>query len=169
MRITRWQQLAAWLLGSARGALVLWWIERAALVLGALVSGWMLYQAEHYLLPVIRDWRIESVERVGDAWVVQGVMFKSRPCELVATSVMAVPKQPLAPRRLVYQIKPNEILGGHAPVGYTTWGPWEMRIPKELLMHRDQVSFLEVVGHHRCHALWTQDTLYGTVRMEELP
>ena len=169
MRLTRFQIISTWMLETTRGRICLWLVECVALFAGALLSAWMLYQTEHYALPVIKDWKLESVEREGDYWVVRGTMNKVRSCELVATSVMAVPKMPLAPRVLVYQIKPSEILGGNAPTGLVTWGPWSMEIPKALLQHRDDISSLEVIGHHRCHALWTQETLYGSVRMEALP
>lgn len=169
MTITCWQRLATWMLESYRGRLVLWLVEWMSLFLGVMLAGWVMYQSEHYAFPVIKDWKLDSVERVNGYWMVKGTMRKVRACELVATSVMAVPKAPLAPRQLVYQLKPSEILGGNAPTGFVTWGPWQMEIPKALLQHRDQISFLEVVGHHRCHALWTQETFYGAVRMEDLP
>ncbi len=169
MKITRGQLFACWMLETTRGRMVLWVVERLSMLMGVLIAGWMLYQVEHYLLPVIKEWKLEEVQRSDDNWVVRGTMHKVRPCELVATSVMAVPKMPLAPRVLVYQIKPEEILGGNAPAGFVTWGPWTMKIPQALEQHRDQISSIEVIGHHRCHALWTQETLYGSVRMDQLP
>lgn len=169
MNPTRFDRFAHWMLSCTHGRWVLWWLERAAFALGLLVMGWVVYSVETRFLPVITDWKLDYIYRDNGNYVLGGTLEKTRPCELVATSVMAVPKQPLAPRQLIYQIKPSEILGGNVPVGLTTWGPWTMAIPKALLTHRDQISFLEVIGHHRCHLGWNQETLYGVVRMEELP
>jgi hypothetical protein len=169
MKSSRFDLFASWLLGCRLGRFVLWWMERVAFVFGLMVMGWGVYTMETHFLPVIKDWRMEYVYRDQNYYVLGGTFEKTRACELVATSVLAVPKMPLAPRQLIYQIKPNELLGGNAPMGKTTWGPWRMEIPKALLTHREDISFLEVIGHHRCHAGWTQETLYGTVRMEELP
>jgi hypothetical protein len=169
MTFTRFGHASSWLLGCARGRIILWWLERAAFAVGVLVTGWILYGVEHHFFPVIRDWQMTYIHKVDGRYVLGGSLVKSRACELISTSIMAVPKVPLAPRQLVYQIKPAEILGGNAPTGFTTWGPWEMAIPKPLLQQRDQISFLEIVGHHRCHAMWTQETVYGTVPIERLP
>jgi len=169
MTPTRFELFASWLLGCARGRIALWWLERLAFVVGLLATGWMLFMVEHHFMPVIKDWQVDYIERRDGKYVLGGTLHKARSCELIATSVMAVPKLPLAPRVLIYQVKPHELLGGNAPTGRSTWGPWEVAIPKALIEHRDQISFLEVIGHHRCHALWTQETLYGVVRTEELP
>lgn len=158
-----------WLDETVRGRWALWAFERVAFAVGALVTLWCMYQVETRFAPVIANWSLDYVEKRGDTYVVGGQLYKTRPCELVATSVMAVPKAPLVPRQLVYQIKPSEILGGNAPTGHSTWGPWQIPIPKTLLAHRDEVSYLEVVGTHRCHALWSQESVYGIVPMERLP
>lgn len=164
-----YERAASWLLHATKGRIVLWWLERAAFVFGLLVSGWMLYMVEHHFFPVIKDWKLGYIHKKDGNFVLGGTLYKTRACELISTSVMAVPNMPLVPRQLIYQVKPSEVLGGNAPTGFVTWGPWEVAIPKALMEHRDKIAFLEVVGHHRCHALWTQETLYGTVRVEDLP
>lgn len=169
MRLSRSQRAANWLAETRRGRVVMWFVEWTSLAAGALLAGWMLYSIEHHFFPVIKNWKLEEVQREGDYWIVRGIMLKDRPCELVQTSVMAIPKMPLAPRVLIYQIKPTDILGGNSPTGLITWGPWEMKIPKTLEQRRNEISSLEVVGHHRCHMLWNQETSYGFVRMESLP
>jgi hypothetical protein len=169
MTPTRFETFAHWLLQTARGRVVLWWLEWLSFVAGILMTGWSLYMVEHHFFPVIKDWKLSYIYKKNGNFILGGTLYKTRACELISTSVMAVPKVPLAPRQLVYQVKPQEVLGGNAPTGFVTWGPWEVVVPKALVTHRDQIAFLEVVGHHRCHALWTQETLYGTVSMEELP
>jgi hypothetical protein len=163
------EYFALWLIETKRGKLVVWFLERGALALGALITLWCLYQIETRFMPVITKWDINPVIRQGDRYILGGTMTKDRACELVSTSVMAVPNIPLAPRVLIYQIKPNEIDGGNIPTGSTTWGPWTMNIPKAFLDNRDKIAWIEIVGSHRCHALWTQETLYGRVEMGQLP
>jgi hypothetical protein len=167
--MTRSDRWAYWLAWTFRGQIVVWVLERLAFLFGALVMLWCIYTAERLFMPVITGWTVDLIERDGGDFILAGAMRKERPCELISTSVMAVPKQPLAPRVLVYQVKPTDLLGGNAPVGTVTWGPWRVAIPAKLVQHKDDISFLEIVGHHRCHAAWQQETVYGRVPMSRLP
>lgn len=137
-------------------------------ILGALLTMFVIWNVETRFFPVIKDWTLYSVERDGDHFVLDGELQKVRACELVATSIVAVPSIPLAPSILVYQIRPYELNGANAPTGRTTWGPWRMPIPRAFSENIDRISYIKVVGHHRCHALWTQETVYGRVPIERL-
>jgi hypothetical protein len=163
------EHFVVWLSTTRMGTLTLWLVESIAFGLGALVMMFIMYQAETRLFPVIRDWRLNPVVRQGDLYILQGTMVKTRPCTLLATSIMAVPKIALAPRVTLYQIKPTEIDGGQLPTGASTWGPWQMHIPKAFLENRDKIAWIDVIGHHRCHGFWDQETYYGRVNMEQLP
>ncbi len=163
------EHLLLWLVATKRGRIVIWLLERGAFAIGALITLWCIYQIETRFMPVITKWSINPVIRVADDYILSGTMNKTRPCELVSTSVLAVPNIPLAPRVLLRQIKPGEIDGGNIPTGVSTWGPWTMHIPEAFVKNRDKIAYIEIVGSHRCHALWTQETLYGTVRVEQLP
>jgi hypothetical protein len=167
--MTRTDRFAYWLTWTFRGQVMLWVLERVAFLLGALLTGWGVYTAERLFLPVITGWTVDRIELNAGHLVLAGKMHKTRPCELIATSVMAVPKKPLEPRVLIYQVKPDEILGGNAPVGIVSWGPWRVAVPEKLIEHKQDISFLEIVGHHRCHAAWQQETLYGRVDIKRLP
>lgn len=144
---------------------------KAFVPIGAfLCAFWLIYQTEARFFPVITDWKLEYANRTGPSLVtVGGVFRKTRTCELVATTVQAVPKNPILPNRTLFSIPPDEIIGGNVPTGYSTWGPWEFKIPATYLTHKDQISHLLVVGHHRCHALWNQETVYGHIHPSELP
>jgi hypothetical protein len=163
------EYFAVWLISTKRGGIVIWCLKQGALALGALITLWCIYQIETRFMPVIVNWTINPVIREGDRYILSGSMHKTRPCELVSTSVLAVPNVPLVPRVLLYQIKPGEIDGGNLPTGISTWGPWAMKIPKALVEHRKDIAYIDVVGSHKCHGLWTQETLYGSVKMEQLP
>lgn len=138
-------------------------------LLYSLLTLWVLYSIETRFMPVIKNWRIDQVKREGDRYTVSGEMVKVRSCELVATSVLAVPNIPFAPRHLIYQLKPEEVLGGNMPMGHNTWGPWTIKIPKGFEENRSKISHLEVVGHHRCHSFWIQETSYGRIELAQLP
>ena len=161
--------LALWLTSSKGGKVALWVAESVAFGLGALMMGFVMYHGERMFFPVITEWKIDPVVRSGNQYVLSGTMVKHRPCTLVATSVMAVPKAPLLPRVTLYQIKPTEIDGGNIPTGHGTWGPWAMNIPKAFLDNRDKIAWIDIIGHHRCHGFWDQETYYGRVEMAQLP
>jgi hypothetical protein len=136
---------------------------------GLMLALFVLYHAETRFFPVIEEWSLDYITREGNVYTMGGQMQKTRACELLHTSVMAVPKLPLAPKVLVYQVRPNEILGAGGPVGKFTWGPWEVKVPEKLMGKLDWIEAVEVVGHHRCHMLWIQETVYGRVPVERLP
>lgn len=164
----RLDDFICWLYDTARGKVILWVLERMAFALGAIVMLWAVAELESRLAPVVTNWSMDYAERRGDVIVLGGRLKKNRACELVSTSVMAVPKRALAPRRLIWQAKPHEIMGGNTPTGLTTWGPIEIRIPAALLQNQNEISYLEVIGIHRCHALWSQETHYGTVEVSRI-
>lgn len=161
--------LVVWLSTTRLGKVAVWIAESVAFALGALMMMFVLYHAETRLLPVISQWTLNPVVRDGGNYILSGTMVKTRPCTLLATSIMAVPKQPLAPRVTLYQIKPQEIDGGQLPTGKSTWGPWTMKIPQAFIEHRDKIAWIDVIGHHRCHGFWDQETYYGRVEMGALP
>ncbi len=163
------EKLVQWLMHTRRGAVMLWIIERTAFLLGMCAAAFITWNIESRMFPVITDWTINPVVREADRYVLSGTLNKNRACTLIATSIMAVPKAPLIPRITLYQIKPNEIDGGNVPTGASTWGPWVMDIPKAFIENRDKIAWIEIIGHHRCHGLWDQETNYGSIRMDQLP
>jgi hypothetical protein len=167
--MTRTDRVAYWLAWTYRGQIVWWMVERAAFVLGAVLMMWLVHTVERKAFPVITEWSLDYISREANTYTMGGVMRKDRPCELLHTSVMAVPKIPLAPKVLIYQVQPHEILGAGGPVGKFTWGPWQVKVPDKLMGKLDWVEAIEVVGHHRCHMLWNQETVYGRVPVERLP
>ncbi len=162
------ERLAVWFETSARGRVALWAVERLVALIGAAVALYAYSVFETNFRPVITDWRLEYVSREGGSLIVGGEMTKSRSCEHISTTVVAVPRAPRAARWTLYQLKPGDILGGSAPLGHSTWGPWRLVIPPQAAARISEIDHLEVIGSHRCHALWTQDTYYGRVPAEVL-
>jgi hypothetical protein len=167
--MTRLDRTAYWLAWTFKGQIVWWVVERIAFVFGMAVAAMALHTIETRWFPVITNWSLDYITRENNSYTMGGSMRKERACELLHTSVMAVPKIPLAPNVLVYQVQANEILGAGGPVGAFVWGPWTVRVPDKLMGKLDWVDSIEVVGHHRCHMLWTQETVYGRVPVERLP
>lgn len=129
----------------------------------------VIYNFEARYNPIVTNWSLDSVEVRGDSYVVSGRLTKNRACELLSTSIVAVPKDD-GPRSIIYQLHPDDqILGGDGPRGTSTWGPWSVPIPAPLIQHRAAIDRLEIIGTHRCHALWVQETMYGSIPIERLP
>ena len=128
----------------------------------------VLWSIETRWFPVITDFKIHRLELVADAYVMEGSFRKHRPCEMLVTNVLAVPRQPLAPSHLVHQLK-TDVIGGNAPTGLTTWGPLSVPFPAKVFEHIDKIDRVEVRGTHRCHPLWNIETVYASLDPKELP
>ncbi len=163
------EHFVVWLSTTRMGTLTLWVVESIAFGLGALIAMFVMYHGETKFFPVITNWTINPVVRTGDTYELSGTFVKERPCTLLATSILAVPKAPLVPRITLYQIKPTEIEGGNIPTGASTWGPWTMKIPRAFIENRNKIAWIDIIGHHQCHGFWSQETYYGRVEMEQLP
>lgn len=136
---------------------------------GALLTLMLLYIGETKLFPVIVDFHITRFDKVENQYVLEGSFRKTRPCDLIATNVLADPKIPLAPNILVYQFRDETMFGGDAPVGVSTWGPVNLAMPPELAKRINEVHGLEIRGTHRCHGFWNQETSYGYIPIERIP
>lgn len=167
--MTNFEFIAHWIATTRKGWMLLKVMEFICFVVGVLIAIWAVYMIETRFFPVIKGWQLDYVARAGDTYTLSGSMHKTRVCELISTNVLSVPKTPLAPRVLLYKISPQDIDGGNAPTGHMQWGPWTMQIPQSFLSRRDEIAFIEVVGIHRCHAWWNQETYYGRITMEQLP
>lgn len=140
-----------------------------AFMAGLVCSLFVIWSIETRFFPVITDFKITAFERVGDRYIIEGQFNKRRPCELLATNVLAVPRQMLAPSRLIHQIKPFDIAGGNAPTGRSIWGPYSIPFPHKVFENEDLIAWVEVRSVHRCHALWNQETTYTRLNLSEVP
>lgn len=163
------RHLADWMTTTRRGYLCLWALERIAFAIGALLTLLVLFLIETRIFPVVTHWSVDYIVKQDGRYVVGGVLHKARACELISTTVMAVPKDGKLPRTAMYQVKPSDVLGGNVPTGTSTWGPWEIPIPKSFLTQRQHIAYLEVIGTHRCHLAWSQESSYGIISIDRLP
>lgn len=143
--------------------------QLAAPIAAFLATLWAIQQTERHFFPVVTGWTLDYIEKRDGKLEMGGKLFKDRSCELVNTLVVGVPKSKLLPHVVIYQVSPNELAGADIPVGYHTWGPWAVAVPKTLIAHKDELAGFEVVGRHKCHPLWLQETRYGFVPIERVP
>lgn len=161
--------MSDWIYRTQTGRVVLRLLEIAAFFLGGLLTMWLCYRTEMTFFPVVEDWSLDYVVKEADgSYTVGGALRKERACELIAVNVLAVPKEHFEPRIPVLSIHPKNIIGGQIPTGFSQWGPWNTQLPKDMLKIRQKVDYLEVVGTHKCHAFWEQETVYGSIPMERL-
>ncbi len=137
--------------------------------LGAVMGMWIIYNVETRFFPVVVDFKMDKIEKVGLDWVASGTLMKARPCELLTISVLAAPKTPMVPNVLVTQVRTETVLGGNMPTGLNTWGPWSMTIPAALASNIAEIAHVEVRASHKCHALWAQETHYINIPIDQLP
>lgn len=158
-----------WMWETSWGRLIRRVISFFVPLLAFIATLWIIQEIERRFFPVISQWTLDYIDRRGDYLVMGGKLYKSRTCELVNTLVVGVPKNSLSPRVLIHQVSPSELTGADVTVGLHMWGPWEIRIPAILQQYKDQIGGIEIVGRHRCHVLWMQETVYGFVPIEKVP
>lgn len=132
-------------------------------VFGALVVVWIIFSVERIAFPVVENFSITSLERRGDVFVASGTYEKKRGCELLFTNIMAVPGANKNPSVLMRQIQAGEP-GTNSPVGLVKWGPYQIPAPQDLSF----MGSVEVIGVHRCHALWSQTTTYVSLPVKDI-
>lgn len=131
--------------------------------IGAVLVLWIIYNVEILLAPVVSDFKVTQVERVNGVYQVSGSYYKRRSCELVITNIIGLPADPKQPSTLVYQVMAGEA-GSNLPVGSVKWGPYKIPAPANVEM----LDHVDIIGIHRCHALWNQSTHYATIPMAAL-
>lgn len=137
-------------------------LAAAAPVIGFVLAMVLIYNVEMRMYPVISGWRLDYVTHEKDGYRIGGILEKDRACELISVSVMAVPKNGGA-RKRVYRTPDYERGDGDGPTGLNTWGPWALTIASEDMPSSEKLSRLDVYTNHRCHALWNQQTLLGSI------
>lgn len=132
-------------------------------ILGFIASFWLIYNVETRFMPVIQDFTVDYVVKNPDgSFTAGGTLLKSRPCEFIGLTLYGTHGDD--PKLIVGQYK-KDIFGADVGQGLQTWGPWSMSLPGAL-MNMDK---LQVMGTHRCHALWLQTTIYTEFDIRRLP
>lgn len=128
-------------------------------IVGALIAFFAIYQIEMRFFPVVTNFKIETLDKEIGEYVVTGVYKKQRPCEFVATNIIAT--GPNIPATLVYQVKQSDI-GANVSTGLIKWGPYRIPEPKSF----NGITAIQIIGIHRCHIFWSQETVYGIFPIE---
>lgn len=143
-------------LGRAMVALIYFMAQ----VTGIFIAFFIIYQAEMRLFPVVSQFQITSIDKTPGAVAVSGTYTKARPCELLITNVLGVSLT--GPATLLHQIRPADD-GANLPTGKARWGPYKFSPPADWA----DTTHINVVGVHRCHALWSQQTVYASFPVEQ--
>ena len=130
---------------------------------GAVLVLWIIYNVEMLAAPVVRDFQVTRIERVDGFYLASGTYYKKRSCELVITNIIGLPVDPKQPSVLVYQVMATDA-GSNLPVGSVKWGPYKIPAPAGV----EQLDHVDIIGIHRCHALWNQSTHYATLTLAQL-
>ena len=128
-------------------------------IFGALVAFFAIYHIEMKFFPVVTNFKIETLNKeIGD-YVAAGSYKKQRPCEFLATNIISI--GPNIPATLIYQVKQSDI-GANISTGLIQWGPYRIPEPKSF----NGMTAIQIIGIHRCHIFWSQETVYGVYPIE---
>ena len=137
-------------------------VNAVAPAFGLLVSLWLCWNIETRFFPVVEGFRVTEITRTADGYLTSGELTKSRNCEFLGLTLYAHTQD--KPKLLVAQYK-KDIFGSDVGVGHQTWGPWLVTLPPKVVGY----EHLEILGTHRCHALWLQSTMYYQFDLRRLP
>ena len=126
-----------------------------AQIVGVFIALGAIYQLEMRFFPVVSEFQIYDIKKAPGTVTVSGTYNKVRACELLITNVIGVSKN--GPALLLHQIRPADD-GANLPTGKARWGPYTLTTPTDW----GETSHIQVVGVHRCHALWSQQTVYAS-------
>ncbi len=131
-----------------------------AQIVGVFAAFFVIYQVEMRWFPVVSDFQIRDLQKTPDSVTVKGTYTKARPCELLITNVIGV--SPVGPALLLHQVRPADD-GANLPTGKARWGPYTFTKPADWA----GTTHIQVIGVHRCHALWSQQTVYASFPVEQ--
>ena len=116
------------------------------------ILGFLLFEAmrlgEGYVLPVVKDFRVEAMSFPSNAVDISGSLRKVRDCAFVGVFVtmhgdLGVDKEV----KLLFMDLPAS--NTNRPQGVQDWGPWRVFFPVEPDVHTLSLSVA-----HQCHSAW---------------
>jgi hypothetical protein len=131
-----------------------------AQVVGVFLAFFVIYQVEMRWFPVVSAFQITDIKKLSPTVAVSGTYVKARPCELLITNVIGISAG--GPALLLHQVRPADD-GANLPTGKARWGPYTFSKPADWA----DTTHIQVVGVHRCHALWSQQTTYASFPVEQ--
>lgn len=113
-----------------------------------------------WVFPVVSDYEVVRVERIGDSLRLWGNFTKERDCQFVALSYIGVDQRgdhAMFAYRFLTSDGARQIPAmKSAGVGYSEWGPIELNLPPAW---RGQI---DVISLHRCWSIWPVETHLAT-------
>lgn len=137
-------------------------IFRLAMYLLPLVLGGLmvlgLNRAEHFFLPVVKDFVVTERVLETRGVVMSGFLRKVRDCEFIGTLATADPGGKMGLQYLDSTYNTTRGLGRQG------WGPWRIYIP--LIPSAKSV---EIRAVHSCHPFWSTQTDLVTIPLDGRP
>ena len=130
-------------------------------LVGAAIMFATVWFVETTYFPVVKDFKVDYITRVGNTYTAGGTLDKARACEFIGLTLYGTKDS--QPKMLLTQYK-KDIFGSDVGQGMQTWGPWSVQFPGELI----DMDNLEIMGSHRCHSFWIQTTIYTNFDMKML-
>lgn len=130
-------------------------------LVGAAIMFGTVWFVETTYFPVVKDFKVDYITRVGNTYTAGGTLDKARACEFIGLTLYGTKDN--QPKMLLTQYK-KDVFGSDVGQGRQTWGPWSVQFPGEMT----DMDNLEIMGSHRCHSFWIQTTIYTNFDMKML-
>lgn len=129
-------------------------IEAIAPLFGGLVMIWVLWNVEMRFMPVVTDFKITHAVIDLTGYTAVGTVNRRRGCEVINLAVVRVRNN--VPTVLL-DSQSRDLFSADASPGTNSWGPITLPLKKADLLDSDEI---QILGLHRCHALWLKQTEY---------
>lgn len=105
----------------------------------------LVHQIERRYFPVVKDFKVTSIERSEAGILIQGTMRKVRDCEFLQLTAYVDNTQPV---KVIFRDANGDGQDRTREVGFQLWGPWEIA--------SNTHSHIDLYSRHKCHLLWQQ-------------
>lgn len=116
---------------------------------------------EQQFLPVVRDFRVTTIEQGGSEIVLKGSLEKIRSCELVGV-IASVDDDGMTMRVSLTMLNSIDNPPRVFPLGTNYWGPWRLSLPQV-----KKGSKIMIKAIHSCHPAWTTTTKLTSFHLHE--
>jgi len=130
-------------------------------LVGAALMFAFVWFVETTYFPVVKDFKVDYINRVGNTYTAGGTLDKARACEFIGLTLYGTKGG--EPKILLTQYK-KDVFGSDVGQGKQTWGPWSVQFPSAMT----EMDQLEIMASHKCHAFWIQTTIYTKIDMKML-
>ena len=117
---------------------------------------------EFWFMPVVKDFHLTEISRLGGYIIMSGYMRKARDCQFVGVSAGGVTTDGKVGLPLKFMDADKEYDNSTRPTGMQDWGPWRIAIPAT-----PHVLAVDLESVHSCHIAWPSTTRLARVPVVE--